>query len=134
MVAFVDVLHAFRGQGSGEFGHADFTITVAIKRIDDRLGAIFIDTMVGKQFLELYAAHIAIAISVQKLESLGDRESMVREKDFLESFQLTFTADDFADESQEHKILDLTGFSFFFSDLPFFLVLAVSIFSFSSTF
>lgn len=95
---------------------------------------MLIDTEVGKQCVELNAAQLTITISVQKLESLSDRKSVMREKDFLESFQVTLTADDLADESQEHKILNLTHFSFFFSDLFILFVLAVSLFSFSSTF
>jgi hypothetical protein len=134
MAASVDVLCVLRGQGFGEFNDADGTIVIAIKRIDDFFGVVLIDTEVGEQCVELNAAQLAITISVQKLESLSDRKSVMREKDFLESFQVTLTADDLADESQEHEILNLTRFSFFFSDLFILFVLAVSLSSFSSTF
>jgi len=95
--------------------------------------------------VELISCYLAIAIFIQQTESLPDRESVVRKKDFLQSLDIAFITDNLTNESQKQKVLNLAGFCFFLFDLllflPFslsallvFLIFAFSLSSFGSEF
>jgi len=75
-----------RGKSSLEFNDADLAVIVAIKSGNHVFGDLLIDTEFGKKLVELNGANLAIAICVQELEGFGDREGVVREKNFLKTF------------------------------------------------